>query len=237
MTVNASYRPLFLLLLATMMVMVLTVQGGVRASGTNDTPTGTMSMADTSVQSAAYDSTQYESTRSSSFDEAALIGANAMLIPLAIGASAISIAPPSIGVLVDDGVTYTTLGFESGIGLGTMRETGVFANERLLVSYVHVYNRHQRDIWRVDAVKDIHFSFLDKRQLMLLGASPMAGVFARGAERGYALGASLRLMIPSLPYVGLFPLHTIGITYRYNKFFSGGAFHTVALGISAAVTF
>jgi hypothetical protein len=193
------------------------------------------------AQAGAYggdaDSTEYESTASSSYDQAVLIGANALLVPLAIAATAVSIAPPSVGILMDDGASYATLGFESGIGLGTARKTGTFADERLMVSYVHVYNRHQPDIWRLEAVKDVGFGFIDRRNIMLFGASPFAGVFARGADRGYVLGASLHAMVPSLPYIGLFPLHTIGLTYRYNKYFTGGSFNTLALGFSAALVF
>jgi len=183
------------------------------------------------------DSTEYESTKSTPYEQAALIGASAVLIPLAVAAAAVSVAPPSAGLLIDHGTAYATLGFESGIGLGTARETGRFADERLMISYVHVYHPLQRDIWRAEAVKDVPFCFLDKRELLLLGASPFAGVFTRGPDGGYSLGASVRVMIPSLPYIGFFPLHTAGITYRYNKYFTGGAFHTLALGISAAVIF
>jgi hypothetical protein len=183
------------------------------------------------------DSTDYESTNSTPYERAALIGASAVLIPLAIAAAAVSVAPPSAGLLIDHGTSYATLGFESGFGIGTARETGRFADERLMVSYVHVYHPQQRDIWRAEAVKDVACCFLDKRKLLLLGASPFAGVFTRGADEGYSLGASVRIMVPSLPYVGFFPLHTVGITYRYNKYFTGSAFHTLALGISAAVIF
>ncbi len=183
------------------------------------------------------DSTQYESTSSTPYEEAALIGANVMLIPLAIAATAVSVAPPSVGVLVHDGTAYATLGFETGLGIGAQRETGRFADARLMLSYVHVYNRHQPDLWRAEAVKDVHCCYIDRRKLFLLGAGPRAGLYARGAERGYSLGASVHLMIPSLPYFGFFPLHTVGMTYRYSRNFSGGEFHTVALGVAAAVTF
>ncbi len=189
------------------------------------------------VYSTPLDSTRYESTSSTPYEEAALIGANVMLIPLAIAAMAVSVAPPSVGVLVHDGTTYATLGLETGIGVGTQRETGRFADARLMLGYVHVYNRHQPDLWRAEAVKDVHCCFIDRRKLLLLGAAPRAGLYVRGAERGYSLGASVHLMIPSLPYFGFFPLHTAGITYRYSRNFSGGDFHTVALGIAAAVTF
>jgi hypothetical protein len=202
---------------------------------------GTYTRADSSLSDAAeaspVDSGPYESAQSSPLAETALISANAMLVPLAIGATLVSFSPPSAGMLMQHGTSYATLAFETGLGLGTLMESGRFADERLMVSYVHVYNDHQADIFRLEAVKDLQLQFIDKRQLLLLGASPFAGVFARGAERGYSVGLSARLMTPSLPFIGMFPLHTMGITYRYNHYFTGGEFSTLEIGISAAVVF
>ncbi len=189
------------------------------------------------ADTAALDSTQYESTDTTPYEQAALIGANVMLVPMAIAVTAISIVPPAAGLLLENGASYATLGFESGIGFGTQMQTGRFADERLMFSCIHVYNPHQPDIWRADAVKDFHCCFIGKRQLLLLGGSASAGLFVRGADRGYSLGASVHLMIPSLPFVGLFPLHTIGLSYKWNRSIAGGTFHSLALGISAAFIF
>ncbi|HLP16834.1 MAG TPA: hypothetical protein VK470_11280 [Bacteroidota bacterium] len=184
------------------------------------------------------DTTQYESIKSTPYEKAALIGANALLLPLALSAAAISVLPPNFGMMIDDGTAYAALGFETGIGLGTNRETGRFADERLMLNYTHIYNPHRRDIWRIEGVKDVNLFFIDKRKILAFGVSPLVGLYINGADRGYSIGASVRLMLPSLPYFGMFPLHTVGITYRYNKNLNnGGTFHTASFGISAAVIF
>jgi hypothetical protein len=191
--------------------------------------------ADADVESA--DTTDYESTHSTVYEQAALIGANAVLIPLALSVAAVSIAPPSLGMVIDNGVSYATVGFETGIGLGPATESGRFAEKRLMLNYTHVYNVHRHDLWRIEGVKDFNFGFIDSRKIFAFGVSPMAGLYTDGPARGYSLGASVRLMLPSLPYFGMFPLHTIGVTYRYNRNFNGADFHTAGFGVSAAVIF
>jgi hypothetical protein len=183
------------------------------------------------------DTTEYESTTSTPYEQAALIGANAVLIPIALGAAALSVAPPDVGVLVDHGVSYASLGFETGIGVGAQTETGRFSDARLMLNYTHLYSQSRHDLWRIEAVKDVNLFTVGKRGILAFGVSPMIGLYTDGPARGYSIGSSVRLMLPSLPYVGMFPLHTLGVTYRFNKTFGGGEFHTAVLGISAAVVF
>lgn len=183
------------------------------------------------------DTTEYESIRSTPYEQAALIGANAILLPIAVGAAAVSVFPPNLGMVIDDGIAYAAVGFETGVGIGTKQPTGKFADARIMLNYTHVYNRHRHDLWRIEAVKDQNLFFIDRRNIFAFGVSPMLGLYTDGPKRGYSVGSSLRLMLPSLPYFGMFPLHTIGITYRYNQRFGGGSFHTLSLGVSAAVTF
>jgi hypothetical protein len=174
----------------------------------------------------------------SSFNEdAALVAMTGVIIPLAIVGAAISFVPPSLGIMTVDGTSYGTIRFETGIGVGTRRGSGVFSDTRFLIGYTHVMRQSIRDIVGFSMTKDIKGEFLDKRSIMLYGFNPKLGLITNFPETGYSLGASVWIMTPNLPFIGLFPLHTIGITYEYNKYLKGISFQMVSVGVSSALTF
>ena len=101
---------------------------------------------------------------------------------------------------------------------------------------MHVYSRETKDFLRLEAEKDIHLTFLDRRKIFLVGVSPSAGLIENFPKGGYSIGASTWVMTPWLAYFGFIPQHTFGITYRYNKYFGGNGYVELSAGISAAFT-
>ncbi len=182
------------------------------------------------------DSTQYSSTETPTNDIVSST-ISIVTIPLLLGTIAISIIPPSFGVKIEEGGTKNFLEFQTGIGLGRRIQSGIFSDMRLQFGYVHFFQKSEPDFWRAEFHHDIHFDFIDKRKLFLFGMSPSVGINTNFSSSTFSVGGSLWLMTPQIPFLGFFPLHTFGITYRYNTDFSQEKFHTISLGISSAIVF
>ncbi|MFA6542185.1 MAG: hypothetical protein WCT99_11330, partial [Bacteroidota bacterium] len=56
-------------------------------------------------------------------EKIALYSMTGIVVPLAIAGLAVSIVPPSVGMVIKDGSTYPALNFETGFGRGEKRET------------------------------------------------------------------------------------------------------------------
>ncbi len=160
-----------------------------------------------------------------------------IIVPLAIAGVVISAVPPSVSVVSKDGVAYGALNFETGIGFGEKRVTGVFSDWRFATSYSYVVNSNVRDIFRIEMKKDFHFNFVDRRKILLSGFHLSAGLMTDFPNYGYSVGAGTWLKSPWLPFFGFFPQHTYGISYRYNKYFKGDIFHEISIGVTSTFTF
>ncbi len=187
------------------------------------------------AQTNAQDSTAVESTSTS--ETVALYTMTGIIVPLAIAGLVISTAPPSVGVVSKNGIGYGALNFETGIGFGEKRITGVFTDWRIGTSYSYIFNSNAQDVFRIELKKDFHFDFVDRRKILLSGFHLSAGLMTDFPNDGYTVGTGAWLKSPWLPFFGLFPQHTYGITYRYNKYFSGTDFHEVSVGVTSAFTF
>lgn len=167
----------------------------------------------------------------------ALYTSSGILVPLALAGTVISFLPPSGGMVVKDGIIYGSLSIEAGYGNGERLETGEFADYRISVVYTHLYNSRIRDLFRLEVKKDIHFNFIDKRKIFLKGIHLSAGLMSDFPTHGYSLGVGLWLKSPWLPFFGLFPSHTYGLTYRFNRYFTGNSFQEISLGMTSILTF
>jgi hypothetical protein len=181
-------------------------------------------------------STLFQRTESTTYEDVMAIGEAVILVPLAVGTTIISVVPPSGGVLVRDGKANGVLSFESGIGFGEKIELKRFSDIRFTAGFTHVFTPAQKDYIRLEAKKDFHLGFVDRREIFLFGISPAAGMFTEFPSTGYSIGVSTWLMTPWLSYFGFIPQHTFGITYRYNKYLSGKYSHEIAAGMSSAFT-
>jgi hypothetical protein len=180
--------------------------------------------------------TDYQSTETTTYGNALEILSAVVLLPLAVGSTVVSIVPPSGGIIVRDGRVDGILSFESGIGFGKKVDLKRFSDARLTVGYTHIFARDQKDFFHLDANKDFHICFVDRRELFLLGVSPSVGIITDFPTAGYSVGVSSWLMTPWLSYLGFIPQHTFGITYRYNRYFGGKDFGEISAGMSAAFT-
>jgi len=181
-------------------------------------------------------STEFQSAETTNYENAMEILSTVVLVPLAIGSTAISIVPPNGGVLFRDGKANGILSFETGIGFGKKVDLKRFSDARLTFGYTHVFAQDQKDFFRVEGEEDIHICFVDRRELFLFGVSPSAGIISDFPSTGYSVGVSPWLMTPWLSYFGFIPQHTFGITYRYNKYVGGKGFVEITAGMSAAFT-
>lgn len=188
-----------------------------------------------SRQSKAQDSTDVENTSTS--QTAALWTMTGIVVPLAIAGVVISSIPPSVGIVSKNGMAYGSLNFETGIGFGEKRVTGVFSDFRITTSYSYIFNSNVRDIFRVEFKKDFHFDFVDRRKILLSGIHFSGGLLSDFPNEGYTMGTGVWIKSPWLPFFGLFPEHTYGMTYRYNKYFSGTSFIELTIGVTSAFTF
>ncbi len=180
--------------------------------------------------------TQFQGTESTTYEDAMEIVSTAVLVPLAIGSTVVSIVPPSGGIVVRDGKTYGLLSFETGVGFGEKVNLKRFSDVRFTLGYTHIFTDTQKDFFRCEAKKDFHISFVDRREIFLFGASPSVGFITNFPSSGYSIGVSSWLMTPWLSYFGFIPQHTFGIAYRYNKYFGGKALGEISAGVSSAFT-
>lgn len=167
----------------------------------------------------------------------ALYSITGVIVPLAIAGTAISFFPPSGGLVIKDGSPYGSFSIETGYGEGEMHETGEFAEYRLTATYTHIFSSKVRDLYRAEMKKDFHFDFIDRRRIFLTGFHLSAGVVSDFPNHGFSLGGGVWLKSPWLPFFGLFPSHTYGVTYRFNSYFDGKDFHEISLGVTSALTF
>jgi hypothetical protein len=181
-------------------------------------------------------STEFQKTESTTYEDAMEIVSTAMLVPLALGSTVVGLAPPSGGIILRDGKAKGLISFETGIGFGERVDLKCFSDARLLFSYTRIYNQGLKDFVRVEATRDYHLAFVDRRKIVLFGFSPSAGIITSFPSTGYSVGVSTWVMTPWLSYFGFIPQHTFGITYRYNKYFSGKGFGELSAGVSSAFT-
>lgn len=186
-------------------------------------------------QTKAQDTTRVDETTTE--ENIALITMTGIVIPLAIMGTIISAVPPSVSVVMKDGVSYAGVNFETGVGFGEKRMTGIFSDWRMNVSYTYIINEDVRDLFRAEVKRDFHFDFVDRRKIFLSGFHLSAGVLTDFPNDGYTFGAGGWVKSPWLNYFGFFPQHTFGVTYRYNKYFAGKEFHEVSLGVTSAFTY
>lgn len=184
---------------------------------------------------AAQDTTRVD--ESTTQENIVLMTMTGIIIPLAVAGTVISVLPPSISVVSSKGTNYGALNFESGIGFGEKRETGVFSDWRVAISYSYIVSSSLRDIVRAEIKRDVHYDFIDRRKIFLSGFHLSAGVLTDFPNDGYSLGAGAWVKTPWLGYFGFFPQHTFGLTYRYNKYFKANEFHEISLGITSTFTF
>ena len=173
---------------------------------------------------------------SSGSENIALVAMTGLIIPLALAGTVIGAIPPSGTIVMKDGIVYGGINFETGFGIGEKRETGVFSDWRLGLSYSYIVSSKVRDLFRIEAKRDFHFDFVDRRKLFLSGIHFSGGLFSDFPNHGYTVGTGVWLKSPWLAFFGFIPQHTYGITYRYNKFFKGKEFHEVSLGVTSAFT-
>ncbi len=183
----------------------------------------------------AQDSTRTDD--STTEEKIALTAMTGIIVPLALAGTVISIAPPSVGFVTKNGTNYGSLNFESGIGIGEKKETGIFSDWRAGVSYSHIFSSRVRDIYRAEVKKDFNFAFIDRRKLWLSGFHVSVGVLTDFPNDGYTIGVGAWAKSPWLSYFGFFPQHTVGFTYRYNKYFGGSDFHEITMGMTSSFTF
>ncbi len=181
-------------------------------------------------------STEFQSTETTTYEDAIEIVSTVVLVPLAIGSTVISVVPPSGGMVVHDGKINGILTFETGVGFGEKVDLKRFSDAQFTIGYTHVFAQDQKDFFRFEAQKDFHISFVDRRELFLFGVSPSAGIITDFPSTGYSIGVSSWLMTPWLSYFGFIPQHTFDLTYRYNKYFGGKDFGEISAGMSAAFT-
>jgi len=182
----------------------------------------------------AQDTTRVDESTTS--ENIALIGMTSIIIPLALAGTVIGAVPPSYTVVMKDGTAYGGINFESGFGIGEKRETGVFSDWRLGLSYSYIVSSKMRDVFRMELKRDFHFDFVDRRKIFLSGVHISGGLFSDFPNHGYTVGTGIWLKSPWLSFFGFIPQHTYGITYRYNKFFKGNEFQEISLGITSAFT-
>ncbi|MFZ4622042.1 MAG: hypothetical protein ACOYNS_15880, partial [Bacteroidota bacterium] len=133
-----------------------------------------------------------------------------IVVPLAIAGVVISAVPPSFTTVFRNGNAYGGISFESGVGLGTFRETGIFSDWRFAVGYSYIVSSKVKDIARLEVKKDIKFDFVDRRKIFLAGLNLSAGLMTDFPNKGFTAGGGVWLQTPWLSYFGFFPQHTIG---------------------------
>ncbi|MCK9409528.1 MAG: hypothetical protein M0R68_10390 [Bacteroidetes bacterium] len=188
-----------------------------------------------SHDASAQDTTNVESTTTE--ENIALIAIAGIVIPFAIIGTVVSAIPPSISIVMIDGVQYGAFAIESGFGIGEKRETAIFSDWRIGLSYTFVVNSNVRNLFRTELKRDFHFNYVDRRKIFLSGLHISAGLLTDFPKRGFTFGTGVWLKSPWIGYFGFIPEHTYGLTYRYNRYFNGKEFHEISVGMTSAFTF
>lgn len=177
------------------------------------------------------------SERTTTDEQIAVWTTTGIIIPLALAGTALSVLPPSLSMVIKDGTSYGGLSIETGAGIGSFRETGIYSDWRIAAVYTFIISSSIDNIARLELKHDMHFDFVDRRRIFLSGLNFSAGVLTDFPNTGYTAGAGVWLKTPWLNYFGFFPQHTFGFTYRYNRFFNGKDFHELSAGITSSFTY
>lgn len=168
----------------------------------------------------------------------ALAAFTAVSIPIGIGVSVLTLLPPSVNVLTENGTSHTGLAFSAGVGIASDTTPFIFFPQyRFQFEGGYYFQRERRAIVRASINIDKPIGPIDRRKFFWLGAAAGAGVSTDFRSTGPYAEGWLGLINPmGIRYLTLFPMHNYGLRGRvgYDPIARAAWYE---LGITATSTF
>lgn len=228
-------RPLVALVRYAVIAMVMAVPAlaqpdttGINAADTSAAPetpaSGSSSSATTRPWYDTLTVTKPRYAYASPIERLALAAFTALSLPVGATIGALTLLPPSINVLVEDGTPQTGFAISSGIGFG-VDTTGVifFPDYRLQFEGAYFFTREQSIMVRAAVLFDKPLMSVHRRDFFWLGIAGGAGVSTDFREvTPYAEGW-IGVMNPmGIRFLTLFPQHNYGLRGRAGYDFGTG---------------
>ncbi len=146
----------------------------------------------------------------------ALAAFTAISIPIGLGVSVLTLLPPSVNVLTENGASHTGIAFSAGVGIARDTTPFIFFPEyRFQFEGGYYFQRERRAIVRASINVDKPIAPIDRRKFFWLGAAAGAGVSTDFRSTGPYVEGWLGLINPmGIRYLSLFPMHNYGLRGR-----------------------
>lgn len=172
-------------------------------------------------------------------ERAALIAYTAVAIPTALAIGALTVLPPSIVVLSEDGVARGGAALNTGVGFGVGdRDTALltwYPLARLQLEGAWIPERDRAFLLRSTLLYDVRFTPIGRRKLLDLGASIGLGAATDFSMLSPFVEASVGLSNPfGIRFIPFNPGHHYGLRARIGYDLHGGrSWHELAFCASS----
>ncbi len=149
-------------------------------------------------------------------EQLALSAFTALAIPIGLTVSAITVFPPSITMVIEDGIMYTGISVSTGIGFGGDRSTPIFFPDyRVQVEGAYFFSRSPAPMLRASILADHPMTSLHSRDFLWLGVAGGGGLSTDFTTVVPFAEGWIGLINPmGLRVLTLFPMHNYGLRGR-----------------------
>lgn len=166
-----------------------------------------------------YDTLQVTKPRVAAVTKAerlALSAFTALAIPVSIAVGVTTVIPPSVNILVEDGVPRAALAFSTGYGFGGDTSLFVFFPDfRVQLEYGYYFARSPRNRVALGLLVDKPIASIHRRDFFWFGVAGGGGLATDFTSYQPYLEGWIGIINPmGLRYVTLFPMHNYGIRGR-----------------------
>ncbi len=142
----------------------------------------------------------------------------AATLPLQFAFTMATIAPPSLGVVRQDGVARGTLSFATGVGFGRRQADELFWPEgRVQIEWTRFLDGDAKHNWKVTVARDWPLISVSSHDLFWLGPSVGIGGLHNGVHVQPFVQGMISFMNPmGITYLMLFPMHNWGLRGRWG---------------------
>lgn len=182
--------------------------------------------------------TEADTSKSSILGKIVLGISAAVLIPITIGLTVLSLIPPGYSAVIDGERIHGGIAFETAIGYGDSIRFR-FSNYRYLIQYIRSSDENLKNRIVLGYSRDFLLRRFGRHEIFGIGFSVGIAGFTNFI-RSHGIGLEFSIWLGNamnIPYLFLFPQHHIFFRLRRNfDLTSGGKFTEINIGISSAIT-
>lgn len=151
-----------------------------------------------------------------SYDRLMLSVFSAGMAPTGLALALLTLAAPSVAILVEEGVAHGGVGLSTGIGFGGSQDAEVYwPHIRLQLEANHYFYRSTSNNWRISLMRDVPITSVHRRGYVWFGLSGGFGLSIDETSRSAFAEGSIGVMNPlGIRFLTLYPMHTWGLRGR-----------------------